>query len=165
MNISGESVNVYTKNIYAKDERSKKWHDIGTFHIKIGMHSNTYDIQNTVIIKNTKHQIKAFSDHQMQAPHVFPEGYICHGTLSSGMTNAYKKRDLYQLVFQLILFLGQANTDDAAGKYVNCWPEVSEDIVNGKLEEKSVAETKAVEPAAVPVDKEYDEVFSQAIQV
>lgn len=163
--VKEESVHVYTKNIYARDERTKILHDIGTFHIKIGMHSNNYDTQNTVIIRNTKHQIKAYNEQVMQAPHVFAEGYICHGTLATGMANAYKKRDLYQLVLQLVLFLGQANTDDAAGKFISRWPIVDESILikkDGKKENSQEA-IEAVEAVEFPAADKYDEVFSQAI--
>jgi hypothetical protein len=163
--IKDENVHIYTDNLYAKDDRSKKMHDIGTFHITVGMHSNNYDTNSTVIIKNTKHQIVAFNGQNMQAPHVFQEGYICHGTLATGMANAYKKRDLYQLVFQLILFLQQANTDDAAGKYVNCWPEVSEEII--KIQEQKLNEKQpaVVEFINKPEDKHFDEVLAEAIPV
>jgi hypothetical protein len=163
--IKDEQVHVYTDNLYARDDRSKKMHDIGTFHIRIGMHSNSYDTNSTVIIKNTKYQISAFNGGIMQAPHVFSEGYICHGTLATGMANAYKKRDLYQLVFQLVLFLQQANTDDAAGKFVNSWPEVSEDFIKMQELKTTAKEPEKVEFHTQPEDKQFDEVFAQAIPV
>jgi hypothetical protein len=163
--IKDEQVHIYTDNLYARDDRSKKMHDIGTFHIRIGMHSNSYDTNSTVIIKNTKHQITAFNGGVMQAPHVFSEGHICHGTLATGMANAYKKRDLYQLVFQLVLFLQQANTDDAAGKYVNSWPEVSEDFIKMQETKNTVKGPEKVEFLSQPEDKQFDDVFAQAIPV
>lgn len=163
--IKDETVHVYTDNLYARDDRTKKMHDIGTFHITIGMHSNSYNTDNTVLIKNTKHQIVAFSGNNMQAPHVFQDGHICHGTLATGMTNAYKKRDLYQLVLQLVLFLQQANTDDAAGKYVNSWPEISEEII--KLQEQKATEkvVEKVDFTNKPEDQHFDEVLAAAIPV
>ena len=163
--IKEEKVHIYTDNLYATDERSKKKHDIGTFHIVIGMHSNSYDTSQTVIIKNTKHQISAFNGTNMQAPHVFDDGHICHGTLATGMANAYKKRDLYQLVLQLILFLQQANTDDAAGKYVNSWPEVSDEAIRLEELKKTAKEPERVEFITTPEDDKYNEVFAQAIPV
>jgi hypothetical protein len=128
--VEGDFINVYTKNIYAIDDRSGKWHDIGTFNIRIGMHNNKYDTSNTVRIRNTKHQVRGLNS-AMQAPHVFPDGHICHGNLAIGMTEAYKRKDLFQLVMQIIIFLQQANTDDAAGKYIDRWPEVSKDVALG----------------------------------
>jgi hypothetical protein len=163
--IKDETVHVYTDDLYARDDRSKKMHDIGTFHITIGMHSNSYNTDNTVLIKNTKHQIVAFSGQNMQAPHVFQDGHICHGTLAIGMTNAYKKRDLYQLVLQLILFLQQANTDDAAGKYVNCWPEISEEMIRLQEQKATEKEPEKAEFINKPEDQHFDEVLAGAIPV
>jgi lysozyme family protein len=101
----------------------------------------------------------------MQAPHVFQDGHICHGTLAIGMTNAYKKRDLYQLVLQLILFLQQANTDDAAGKYVNCWPEISEEMIRLQEQKATEKEPEKAEFINKPEDQHFDEVLAGAIPV
>ena len=132
INIIDNTIHVYTKNIYAQDERTEKWHDIGTFHIRIGMMSNDYNISNTVKIMNTKHQIRGLNE-DMQAPHIFHDGTICHGSLATGMIEAYKRRNLFELVYQIILFLKTANVDDSAGKYINKWPEVPEDVAKGKV--------------------------------
>jgi len=132
IDIADECVHVYTKNLYARDERTKKYHDIGTFHISIGMLGNSYNVDKTVVIMNTKHQINGLQQN-MQAPHVYPDGKICHGSLSAPMTSAYKNRDLFSLVQQLVIFLQDANTDDVAGKYISKWPEVSEDIALGRI--------------------------------
>jgi len=122
-------VHVYTHNIYAQDERTSHWHDIGTFHITLGMHNNSYNQEQTVNIKNTKHQIKTSSNGSiMNAPHAWQDGHICHGNLASGMTDAYKRRNLFELIYQILLFLESANTSDSAGEKVNKWPEVSEEV-------------------------------------
>ena len=124
---------VNTKEIYVQDERDKKWHDIGTFQITIGMHMPRYNTEQTVRIKNTKYS----SCHGgYQAPHVFEAGNICHGNVESMMIEAYKNKNLYELVFIILQFLKSANTSDAAGQYVNLWPEVSEDVVKGVIPEK-----------------------------
>jgi hypothetical protein len=130
ISVDRECVHVYTKNLYAIDERTNKYHDIGTFYIKIGMVSSTYDTSNTVNITNTKHKISAYES-AMNAPHVFSNGKICHGSLAKGMVEAYARKDLFQLIYQLILFLQTANTDDSAGKYIDRWPEVSEKVALG----------------------------------
>ena len=150
--VKGESIHVYTKNIYAQDDRTKRYHDIGTFHITIGMESNKYDIANTIKIKNIKHQIQGLQP-AMEAPHVFPQGYMCHGNAEAGLATAYIKRDLYQLVLQVILFLSYANTDDAAGKYVNCWPEVSKEEAT-RIESDDIVEVKQEIDEA---EKKFDE--------
>jgi hypothetical protein len=146
--IKNGTVHVYTKNLYAKDERTKKWHDIGMFHITIGMLDTQYDVNNTVRIYNTKYQGIGMSP-GMQAPHVFEDGHACHGNLTVGVTEAYKNRNLFDLVYQILIFLQSANTGDGAGQYVNSWPEVSEqtalmddDPLYQKTEEKSEVEQK-----------------------
>ena len=59
IDVSEETVNVYTNNIYARDDRTGKLHDIGTFHIKLGILSNKYNTSDSVRITNTKYQICA----------------------------------------------------------------------------------------------------------
>ena len=124
-------VNIYTNNLYAQDERTKRWHDVGTFHISLGMHSNTYSTDKSLRIKNTKYQIKAYQD-RMQAPHVYESGTLCHGNLASGLIDAYKRRNLFELVYQIIIFLQSANTSDSAGQHIDKWPEVPEKIALNK---------------------------------
>jgi len=121
-----QTVHVYTKNIYVQHSVTGKWHDIGTFHIAIRMYDDTYNPTNTVRISNTKHQIKAFHEN-MQAPHVFKDGHLCHGNIIGAMTDAYGRRDLFQMSAILIMFLESANIDDAAGAYLSHWPEVSKE--------------------------------------
>jgi len=146
--IKNGTVHVYTKNLYAKDERTKKWHDIGMFHITIGMLDTQYDVNNTVRIYNTKFQGMGMNP-SMQAPHVFEDGHACHGNLTVGVTEAYKNRNLFDLVYQILIFLQSANTGDGAGQYISSWPEVSEhtalmddDPLYQKPEEKSETEQK-----------------------
>jgi len=130
--MDGGYAHIFTKNLYCMDERTRRYHDIGTFHITINMFDKTYSAGSTVKIRNTKHQITAFGGHKMEAPHVFQDGHLCHGTLEQGMVEAYRNRNIYQMVMQLLMFLENANTEDAAGQYVDKWPEVSEDIALGK---------------------------------
>lgn len=160
--IKDGSVHVYTNNIYAQDERTKRWHDIGTFHIIIGMHSNTYDQSKTVRINNTKHQINA-GDSIMNAPHVWNNGTFCHGNLAVGLTDAYKRRDLFEVVYQIILFLESANTSDAAGEKVNHWPEVSEEIATNINRNANVV-YEAIEQIA-EAEKKFDELLADAIPI
>lgn len=124
--VTDNAVNVYTKNIYVMHEKTKKFHDIGTFHIVIGMYGTSYDSSNTVKIFNTKHQVHAFNE-LMQAPHVFEDGHLCHGNIVGNMVDAYKRRDLYQMVLIIIMFLESANLDDPAGVYLKHWPIVTDE--------------------------------------
>jgi len=134
IDVKNECITVNTHNIYAQDSRTKKWHDIGTFQINIGMMSHLYDTTNTVRIFNTKHKVNAF-DSSMQAPHIFGDGHLCHGNLAFQITNAYSRKDIFAVVQLLIIFLQEANVDDPAGKYIDRWPEVTEEIAVPKTVE------------------------------
>jgi len=160
--VKDNTVHVYTHNIYAQDERTSRWHDIGTFHIAIGMHSNAYDTSKTVSIKNTKHEI-SISSTVMNAPHVWQNGSFCHGNLANGMTDAYKRRNLFELVYQIVLFLESANTSDAAGEKVNRWPEVSaETALNTNYNGEAVYEVMS---QMVEAEKKFDEAIQDAIPI
>lgn len=162
--IEDSYVHVYTKNLYCMDERTKKYHDIGTFHITIGMLNSSYDANTTVRVMNTKHLINGYQE-KMQAPHVYSDGRMCHGTLFSGMVEAYTKRDLFQLVYQLLLFLQNANIDDVAGRQIDKWPEVSKEIatkpytIEGEIIEEK--EKEEIDEAS----KKFDDIFAVSIPV
>ena len=150
-------VHVYTKNIYVQHDKTFKWYDVGTFHISINMYDNTYNTNGTVKIFNTKHQVHAFSE-KMQAPHVFEDGHMCHGNIVGEMVDAYRRRDLYQMVLIVLSFLESANLDDAAGQYLTKWPEVTEETAKKieikdafAFEEKSEEEEKFDEALSIPV--------------
>jgi hypothetical protein len=166
ISIDNERVDVYTNTIFAKDDRTGKMHELGTFHISINISSDKYDTSRTVKIKNTKHSINAYEE-GMNAPHVFNSGSICHGNLAQGMIQAYAKRDIYQLVLQLILFLQSANTDDAAGKYVNRWPMVSDAYIRKvELDESKNVEVKPVyEEVKSETESKFDEILSESIPI
>jgi len=157
--VVGSEVHVYTKNIYVQNEERKTWHDIGTFHIVIGMYSAKYNTNTTVKIFNTKHQIHAF-EALMQAPHVFSDGHICHGNIVSAMVDSYKRRDLFQMISIIIMFLESANLDDAAGAYIRRWPIVTEEETKAKdivdefadcFEEKTKQEAGFDEKLNIPI--------------
>ena len=124
-------IHVFTKNLYAKDIRTKVYHDIGTFHIMIGMLGKQYDATNTVRIFNTKYLGMGMNS-RFQAPHVWEDGHLCHGNLLNTMVEAYKNRNLFDLVYQIIIFLESANTSDGAGEHVDSWPAVSDDEALGR---------------------------------
>jgi hypothetical protein len=159
--IEGESIHVFTKNIYAKDDRTKKWHDIGTFHIIIGMLSSTYDQNNTVRIFNTKH-LGMGMNNGFQAPHVWEDGHACHGNLAIGMTEAYKNRNLFDLVYQIIIFLQSANTSDSAGQHVDSWPEVTEEEALGKIESRDIT---FIYNKKDDVEEKYDNMLAEALPI
>lgn len=135
--INDENIHVFTKNLYAKDPRTQKYHDIGTFHIIIGMLTSSYNKESTVRIFNTKYGGMGMNN-KFQAPHVWDDGHICHGNLITSMVEAYKNRNLFDLVYQILIFLETANVDDGAGIHVNTWPEVSDEEALYKEENKDI---------------------------
>ena len=150
-----------SKNIYAKDNRTKKWHDIGTFHMIIGMLSSLYDQNNTVRIFNTKH-LGMGMNNGFQAPHVWEDGHACHGNLAIGMTEAYKNRNLFDLVYQIIIFLQSANTSDSAGQHVDSWPEVTEEEALGKIKSRDIA---FIYNKKDEVEEKYDNMLAEALPI
>lgn len=159
--IEGESIHVFTKNLYVKDIRTKKWHDIGTFHIIIGMLSSVYDANNTVRIFNTKH-LGMGMDSGFQAPHVWEDGHACHGNLITGMTEAYKNRNLFDLVYQIILFLQSANTSDSAGQYIDSWPIVTEEEALGKVEPRDIT---FIYDKKNEIEEKFDSILADALPI
>jgi len=159
IDIRDSSIHIYTRNIYVQDDRSKKWHDIGTFHISLGMLSNDYNTGKTVKIMNTKHQIHSAGS--MQAPHVFNDGHMCHGNLTTGIVECYKNRDLYEMAYLLIRYLSSVNTNDSAGKGISSWPEVSEEVALGQIVIEG--ETQNEEPS--DAEKQFDDMLGDAIPV
>lgn len=158
---TGQVVNIFTKNLYCYEQTSGKYYDIGTFQIIIGMYSSSYNESETVRIINTKHLIKGYKEN-MNAPHVFDDGHLCHGNLLSQVIDAYKSRDLFSLAFSLIVFLESVNIADGAGRYITCWPEVTKEVAESddgeqKLYEEMYKKTE--------VDKSFDERLSQAIPI
>jgi hypothetical protein len=158
--IADGSVHIYTKNIYTKDPRTKKWHDIGTFHITLGMLNKTYDVNNTVRIFNTKYSGMGMGN-EFQAPHVYGDGHVCHGNMASSMVDAYKQRNLFELVFQIIVFLQSVNTSDAAGVHINSWPEVLEEVVNRNEEIDNHEIYKEISAE----EKKFDNMLAEALPI
>jgi len=152
--IQDNKVHVYTNDINVKDTRKDgKLHNLGTFHIQLGLHHSDYDPKNSVIIKNTKHRITGFSGDTMEAPHIFNNGIMCHGNLVNSITQHYKDRDLYNVIMDLIIFLESVNTEDAAGKHIHKWPVVEE--VEKKKEDPKEKKDK--------IEEEFDNQFTESL--
>ena len=153
--VSGTALNIYTHNIYVQHDKNKKWYDIGTFHIRLDMGASEYNSNTTTRIFNTKYAANAY-ENGMNAPHVFRGGNLCHGNLSRGISDCYKNRDVFGVVYQIILFLQTANLDDVAGSKLDKWVEVSAEIATGAKRDSAslygVRETSA-----------FDEAFNAAI--
>lgn len=131
-------VSVFTHNMYVKNYQNNKWYDIGTFKIDIRVDNGEYHTTNTVRAYNTKFLVDAFEG-SMNAPHAFRDGHFCHGNLVTGITKSYKERDMFGVVYQILIFLSSVNLDDAAGRKLASWPEVTEEVaMSGNLTDKAI---------------------------
>ena len=157
--IEDKTVHVYTKNIYVKDPRSNKWHDIGTFHITLGMFDTQYNENNTVRIFNTKYTGMGMSG-EFQAPHVWGDGHICHGNMAVSMAQAYRQRNLFDMVYQIIIFLSSVNVSDGAGTKISTWPEVPERIALGDHYDAFRTYNPITEQ-----EKKFDEMLAEALPI
>ncbi len=156
-------LNVYTNNVYVQHDHSKKWYDIGTFHISIKVSHGSYNTgsgeSGTTRILNTKTSVYAFEE-GMNAPHVFRGGHLCHGNLGLGVSNSWKDGDMFGVVFQIIMFLQSANLDDVAGTKVDRWEEVTEEVAL-----KGSTDSKVTHKIAEVIGDEYDNDFAAALGV
>lgn len=148
---------VNTNEINTIDDRSKKYHNIGVFAIKIPLN----DSHNIKII-NTKYSIIAYGEKVMQAPHVFENGSTCQGNIAIAISNYHANMEIYNLVYALIMFLESANTDDPAGEYISAWPEVSEDEI-AKMDGVAMKDKSVTIDIGEPDEDEVD--FISSIQV
>ena len=153
--LSGGTLNVFTKNVYVKHDVNGKWYDIGTFHIKVNMTSDSYDTSGSTRIYNTKYDVNAYED-GMNAPHVFRNGSLCHGNLARGVANSYRDKDVFGVIYQILIFLQSANLDDVAGAKLDRWVEVSEDVALNRTDDSSVL-------YGVPEATEFDSMFEDAL--
>ena len=78
------------------------------------------------------------------------------------MVEAYKNRNLFDLVYQIIIFLETANVADGAGQYVNSWPEVSEEEAIGKEESKDI---NFIYSAKTEVEQQFDNMLASALPI
>ena len=120
-------VNIFTRPIIVEDDRTKKKHEIGEFHIRLNMLLDTYDTNESIIIKNLKYPLTGGHSAIQEAPHIFSGGHMCHGNLANTVIECYANRDLYGLISAVIIFLESANTADYAGQFISKWPEVKEE--------------------------------------
>jgi len=159
--VESQKLHIYTRNIYVMDSRTRSWHDIGKMKISIDMSGIVYNDtpgSNTVSFENMTRRVDGISAN-MHAPHIFADGHACHGNMLSMISKAYVDCDVYSMVYILIEFVSSVNVEDPAGKYVTCWPVVSEDVVKSDVGNKHI---NAVQLSNL--QKSYDEVLREKIK-
>ena len=134
---------VFTDTIYVQHSKTHNFHRIGKFKITI----STNPTDGRIRFTNLEGR-KSGGMGNMNAPHVFEDGHACFGNVDQTIRELMRKYEYAALVQILIVFLSQANVDDAAGRSLSSWPEVP------KEEALAVPEQPKAEPVKVKVKKE-----------
>ena len=117
--VSGNTIKAFTDTIYALDDRTNKWHEIGKFCIEIYLDG----YNNGIRFFNLSRKVGGYRG-RMQAPHVYNDGHACLGNQEEVVSSLIAAGEVAALVMVGINILGSANTKDAAGSHVYDWPEV-----------------------------------------
>lgn len=112
----GDSLVVFTDKTFCEDPRTGIRHLIGRHKIVINLE------QRNISVFNLDFTIIGHGGERMQAPHVFAAGNLCMGTAASDFRKLLSFRDCFQLVLLTLQFLESVNVEDAAGKFIDCWP-------------------------------------------
>lgn len=118
---------VNTKTLYCTDPRSDILHEIGEFNITIHINPETApgsSVGHIVSFFNLTGRIYGYSGNKMNAPHVFPSGKPCLGSLTGILTEQIANYQFSIAVMLAIQFLESVNVKDEAGSYINNWPKV-----------------------------------------
>lgn len=113
------SIHVFTENIYCKHPKTKDIYDIGEFEIIL----NISEREQLVLFKNLTRQVDAY-DSGMQAPHVFPRGNPCLGSIGSTLPELVSNCEYAVAIDLCIQFLQTVNLADVAGRHIEAWPLV-----------------------------------------
>lgn len=120
---------VLTDNIYCRNSRTGRLHDIGKMRIVFDLHRGTVQWFNlTRVVK------------ERAAPHVIGrDGSACLGNTAEAFSELLASYDLLSATMLAINFVSSANMDDQAGQSLPAWPEVSPE------------EEAAIRPELMPV--------------
>lgn len=126
VNIRGRTLRAYTDMIQVTDPRTDIKHDVGRMCISINMESGS------VSMKNLSWQIHGMNE-GMQAPHVFPNGAPCLGTLQNILPELTGKYEFPSALMVIVQYLESVNIDDPAGFHVHKWPVSKEEAEKHKI--------------------------------
>ena len=115
--VSSRGIDVYTKNLYCIDPRTKNVHDIGEFRISIPIGSGH------IIWNNLTRRVYGYSE-GMHAPHVFKEGKACLGNAEQVLPDLIAKYQFSIIAMYAIQFIESVNVEDSAGSRITQWPVV-----------------------------------------
>lgn len=156
----GQFMCVTTDKLYTIDPRTGHEHEIGAF--KLIINHLTSDVE----FHNITRRVRGY-EAGMNAPHVFPTGRACLGSMQETIPMLVAGYEWAVLVQICIAFLESVNTDDSAGRYVNRWPrsrskeqiEAGEPRRGEPLECQEAADDYDDEPET---DDEYEDDYDEA---
>ncbi len=117
-----DRLEIFTDTLYCVDPRSKLNHEIGKFKIRI----NARGRDGSIRWYNLDRSIKGYES-RMQAPHVFPNGTPCLGSLEGVIPQYLAVYDFATLTQLAIAFIQSVNINDSAGAHIKRWPIAKED--------------------------------------
>ncbi len=138
----GDCLTVGISNIQVTDPRSKKVHDIGEFKLVVDTR------QTQLLFWNTTRRVTAYEE-GMNAPHVFPDGRPCLGTMNEVIPKLVANYEWSALIQMGITFLESVNVRDAAGRRVDSWPLAEVEVVKAPKKKKKAARRRAEAVAEV----------------
>jgi len=122
VDINVNNIMIHTNEITCKDDRTNLFHKLGKFEIKIPYECyNECRIAEFIRINVKGKRTRAFSNRNMNAPHIFENGKVCWGNARASVKTACLDSELYLLSLSIIEFLRTANIDDTAGGYIDSW--------------------------------------------
>lgn len=114
---AGEGViSVFTDTLFCTDPRSGKRHEIGKFRIELSTQGCS------VRWFNLTRRIAAYKSDQM-APHIWSDGSACLGNTGEIFPELLGNYEYAAAAVVAIQFAESVNVDDAAGKFIDRWPE------------------------------------------
>lgn len=116
--VSSRGVEVFTDNLYCKDPRSGKIHDIGCFRISIPIGCGS------IIWNNLTRRVSGHSS-SMHAPHIFSNGKACLGNAEQVLPELIANYQFSIIAMYAIQFVESVNVSDSAGSLITKWPVAS----------------------------------------
>jgi hypothetical protein len=115
---------IHTNTLYVIDPRSKLKHEVGKCAI-------TIDTTNGAVTVANKTRLIDGMNPKMHAPHVFPNGGPCFGSIANTIPQLTAQYEFSTAAQIMIAYLTECNVADSAGWFVHRWPLVK---ANGEVE-------------------------------
>lgn len=120
-------IEIRTSTVYCQHRITRGWHEIGRMVIRIYTDppkKSDSGSTPTITVENLTHRRNTIRD-GFHHPHVWPEGNLCMGGYQKQMNELLISHDYASLLGLIIFFLETHTPTDAAGKYLDMWPELT----------------------------------------